>query len=70
MRIFIIYKAASLKKKEEAIKTISNTIVKDEEPIWERDDEVKKFLYRLKNDKYYVEKILLISLFYSVMLRF
>lgn len=48
-------KAASLKKKEEAIKTISNTIVKDEEPIWERDDEVKKFLCRLKNDKYYVE---------------
>ena len=70
MRIFIIYKAASLKKKEVAIKTISNTIVKDEEPIWERDDEVQKFLYRLKNDKYYVEKILLISLFYSVMLRF
>lgn len=44
-------KAASLKKKEEAVNDISNTIVMGEEPIWKKDDEVKKFLRRLKKDK-------------------
>lgn len=44
-------KAASLKKKEEAVNSISDTIVKGEEPVWEKDDEIKKFLQGLKKSK-------------------